>query len=492
MVDVFHVHFYKTSINEITRSREKRKMTETGKEETKWHGLQETVVYVEKYDTFLSLAQWLPVETTGSHLHLGLLDQKGCKMGALLLLLPLLWAGSLQEDSGLNLQVPEQVTVQEGLCVLVPCTFSYPWHKGTRPLYIYWFKSEYKARLYPVATNNPQAKVETGTQDRFQLLKHSTGVNCSLSIRDARLSDTGSYFFQVQEGASAKYTYRDRRLNLEVTALTEKPVIHSRTPLQSGCPTQLTCSLPGSCQGGRPLTFSWIGDALKSVNPRKTHTPVLTFTPQAEDHNTSLTCRVELQGTTTTERTILLNVSYPPQLLGPTCSWGAEGLHCTCASRTWPAPTLQWWLGEELLDGDIGNASVTITSSSEGLWANSSLSLHKELGPNLRLSCEARNVHGAQSAWVLLLPGKLASKAGSPQALAALGGAGATALLCLCLCLVFFCIVKMRRPHATGRPQGMDGEDPVMGTVSWVSDQDFFPRGCPLGYLCMVCAGLGT
>ncbi|XP_015423278.1 PREDICTED: sialic acid-binding Ig-like lectin 14, partial [Myotis davidii] len=50
-------------------------------------------------------------------------------------------------------------------------------------------------------------------------------------------------------------------------------------------------------------------------------------------------------------------------------------------------------------------ASHVVTSSSEGPWTNSSLSLKEELSPDLSLSCEARNVHGAQSASVLLLPG---------------------------------------------------------------------------------------
>lgn len=94
----------------------------------------------------------------------------------------------------------------------------------------------------------------------------------------------------------------------------------------------------------------------------------------------------------------------PPQLLGPSCSWEDESLHCCCSAQSQLVPSLRWRLREELLDGNLSNASFKITSSSAGPWANSSLSLHEGLGSNLRLSCEAQNAHGKQSGTILLLP----------------------------------------------------------------------------------------
>lgn len=95
----------------------------------------------------------------------------------------------------------------------------------------------------------------------------------------------------------------------------------------------------------------------------------------------------------------------PPQLLGPSCSWEDEGLHCGCSSRARPAPSLRWRLGEQLLEENLSNASLAITSSSVEPWTNSSLSLRGQLCSDLRLSCEAQNAHGAASATVLL-PGQ--------------------------------------------------------------------------------------
>ncbi|EHA98110.1 Sialic acid-binding Ig-like lectin 5, partial [Heterocephalus glaber] len=170
---------------------------------------------------------------------------------------------------------------------------------------------------------------------------------------------------------------------------------------------------------------------------------------------------------------VSLSMLYAPQLQGPWCSWEAKGLHCSCSSRARPVPSLHWRLGEGLLEGNSSNASLTVTSSWAGPWANSSLHLLRGPSRSLRLSCEAWNAHGTQSVTVLLLPGKLEPMAGAM--VGALGGAGAMALLCLCLCLIFFCIMKARRTQAAGRPKRMDDEDHVMGTVTWSSKQKPWP-----------------
>ncbi|XP_045844197.1 sialic acid-binding Ig-like lectin 5 isoform X2 [Meles meles] len=498
-----------------------------------------------------------------------------------LLLLPLLWGGSLQEEWGYKLQVPDSVTVQEGLCVHVPCSFSYPWSLWStreRP-YMSWFwsrDSSYDSQ--PVATNDPTKTVKTETWGRFDLVGKPSENNCSLRIREARRSDQGLYKFQI-ETDHGRYIYRDAQLNLQVAALTQEPDIHFPEPLKAGYPTNLTCSLRGSCEERRPLSFFWVGGALDSLDRRTLRSSVLTLTPRVQDHGSNLTCQVLLPVAGTVARTIRLNVSYapqnltvsifssnvtalkilengltiltqegqtpqlhcvadgnppaqlswvlggqtlspsqpadpgilelpqiqmehegdlicqaqnplgslqvslnlsvvyPPRLLSLSCSWEGEGLRCSCSSRAQPAPSLRWRLGEELLEGNHSNASWTVTSSSAGPWANSSLNLSGPLGSGPTLSCEARNDHGKQSAAVLLLPGKPALLAGVVPA--ALGGAGAMALLSLSLCLLFFCAVKARRKQASGSREGLDDEDPVMGTVAWGSRQKSCPDSPP-------------
>ncbi|XP_069407580.1 sialic acid-binding Ig-like lectin 14 isoform X5 [Ovis canadensis] len=241
-------------------------------------------------------------------------------MVPLLLLLPLLWGGSLQELQGYELRVQESVVVQACMDVHVPCSFSYPWssgnswHSSDEP-FIYWFREGDPHYSDAVATNDRKKRVKSETQGRFHLLGDPRDNDCSLSIQEARLSDSGVYYLRVERGRYVKYSYREKKLNLQVT---EKPDIQFLEPLESGRRTPLTCSLSLVCDGPQILLFSWAGDTLDAMNPDTLHSSELTLTPRFQDHGTNLTCLVTLHGTQVTlERTVQLNVSSTPCLSAP-------------------------------------------------------------------------------------------------------------------------------------------------------------------------------
>ncbi|KAM6154436.1 sialic acid-binding Ig-like lectin 5 [Erethizon dorsatum] len=473
---------------------------------------------------------------------------------------------ALAEDSGYGIEVQQSVTVQEGLCVFVPCTVFYPWNsqKKSYPAYGYWYQHGVDTgRDAPVATNNPNKKVQKETEGRFHLTGDPRANNCSLDIRDARKKDEGSFVFRLERG-KARFSYTYYPLAVRVTALTHTPDILIPGTLVPGRPSNLTCSVPWACEQGTPPIFSWTSAALTSLGPRTTRSSVLTLSPRPQDHSTNLTCQVMFPAAgVTVERTVQLNVtdapqsltiqvfqgngtgpkaladgssfhvqegqalrlvcvadSNPPamlswtrgnltlrpsqhvhhrilellrveleddgkyvcraqhrlgsliasvsllvrsslQLLGPTCSWEAEGLHCSCSSRAWPAPSLGWRLGQGLLEGNSSNASFSVSSSLAGPWANSSLSLQEGLCSSLRLSCETWNPHGTQSVTVLLLPEKPGPRTGVVQG--AIGGAGVMVLLAVCLCFIFF-MVKICRRKLTVKGASGDGTHAGMST----------------------------
>ncbi|XP_069313990.1 sialic acid-binding Ig-like lectin 8 isoform X2 [Eulemur rufifrons] len=385
----------------------------------------------------------------------------------LLLLLALLWGRAGVEGQrwywdSYTLEVERVVTVQEGLCVYVTCSFSYRWYgwRDSDPVHGYWFREGADVeRDAPVATNDPARKVQEATQGRFHLL--GLPKTCSLSIRDARRRDSGPYFFRVERGI-VKWSYTCPQLFVQVTDLTHTPDILLPGTLESGRPVNLTCSVPWACEQGTPPRISWVGVSVSPQGPTIGRSSMLTLIPKPQDHSTSLTCQVLLPGVhVTTTRTVHLNVSYSPQNLTVTVVRGngtaptalensssvsvleGQSLRLVCAVNSNPPARLSWTRG-----------SLTLYPSQP------SSSLLLEL-PQVHLrdegefTCRAQNSLGSQHVSLSLsLQTEYTVRPASGVTLGAVWGAGATALVFLSFCIIFI-LVRSRRRKAARTARGV-------------------------------------
>ncbi|XP_066874891.1 sialic acid-binding Ig-like lectin 10 isoform X13 [Kogia breviceps] len=327
-----------------------------------------------------------------------------------MLLLAVLWAGSWAQDPGFQLRVQELVRVQEGLCVAVPCSVSYPaigWIPST-PAYGFWFKDQTTTDSdLLVATNKPGQDVQTQTQGRFQLLGDAR-QNCSLLIRDVRMEDSALYFFRLERGHYVRYNFIQDKFRLEVTALTQKPQIYIPETLKPGHQVTPICMFDRTFEECPAPTLSWRGAIVSSreARPRTSYFSALTFTPRPQDHGTKLTCRVDFSRKgLSTENTVLLSVAYAPKDLVISISQTdvpalepqgnrphlevqkGQFLRLLCTADSMPLPTLSWALQDRVLSWSHPSGSGTLELVLPGVKA-------EDAG---RYTCRAENSLGSQS-----------------------------------------------------------------------------------------------
>ncbi|XP_046933430.1 sialic acid-binding Ig-like lectin 11 isoform X4 [Lynx rufus] len=329
---------------------------------------------------------------------------------ALSLLLALLWGGSQAQAPGFSLRVQSVVMVQEGLCVHVPCTLSYPrigWTEDTPALGSWFVVGTDTNKGRPVATNK-QDQVQGGSGGRFQLTGDPRNRSCSLLIRDAQVEDSAQYFFRVERGSYVRYNFVESPLYLEVTALTQKPDVYVPETLEAGRRATLICVFNWAFEECPAPTFSWMGAAVTTPGPgrKSSYFSVLSLTPRPQDHGTHLTCRVDFSRKgVSTETTVRLNVTHVPKDLVISVSRAkasapepqgdspylevqkGQFLQLVCASESQAPATLSWALEDRILSwshpwtpGPLALVLTRVTPGDSGCY-----------------TCRAENGRGSQS-----------------------------------------------------------------------------------------------
>ncbi|XP_015279888.1 PREDICTED: sialic acid-binding Ig-like lectin 7, partial [Gekko japonicus] len=138
--------------------------------------------------------------------------------------------GSWSQNSDYNWTVPASVSVQRGLCVHIPCSFTYKQGGRTTPgkLYGYWFLNKGRYRHYfthdssrsapgiLVATNDERQELQTSVKKRFHLTGDLDEGDCSFSILNAKPEDAGDYYFRIEDNY-LRYSYTTNHLRTHTT-----------------------------------------------------------------------------------------------------------------------------------------------------------------------------------------------------------------------------------------------------------------------------------
>uniref|UniRef100_A0A3Q4GMP5 Ig-like domain-containing protein n=1 Tax=Neolamprologus brichardi TaxID=32507 RepID=A0A3Q4GMP5_NEOBR len=143
--------------------------------------------------------------------------------------------------------------------------------------------------------------------------------------------------------------------------------------LTEGQQATLTCTAPGLCSGSVPeITWTWRGAGgsesyitgnsvdFKTENltdATQRHISTLTFNPSAEQHNTTVTCKIHFTGETTTEEASTLKlrkvhdyVLYifcltdmkDVEVIGVTSVREGNVLNLTCSVESFPPAHIVW------------------------------------------------------------------------------------------------------------------------------------------------------
>ncbi|OCT56251.1 hypothetical protein XELAEV_18000400mg, partial [Xenopus laevis] len=160
-----------------------------------------------------------------------------------------------QQQAGFKIEAPAEVTVQRGLCVLIPCSFTVgPDFTLTKDAIGIWYKGYTNG---PVAASTNSSQFPDTTNGRFIFTGNVSAGDCSFSISDAQPGDAAKYLFRLEDRGPLKYNYLDIQPSVSVTDLKE-PEISPTGDLIAGKEATVTCSAPTNCPGLSP-NFTWEG-----------------------------------------------------------------------------------------------------------------------------------------------------------------------------------------------------------------------------------------
>ncbi|XP_066575217.1 sialic acid-binding Ig-like lectin 14 [Amia ocellicauda] len=282
------------------------------------------------------------------------------RMPAVVFILIFCVTGTQSETTDWPINLPQDLTAEEGLCVIIPCNFSNPENKLQPPFTGIWLKTEQTPPKTVFHSSGP-SKVSEEYRGRVALLGNLTENQCTVIISDLRKSDGGTYQFRADgNGQSENYTYH-QRVNISIKDLTQKPTL-SPVSVTEGELATLTCTAPGRCSG-TPPTITWkTKPDLKGIETHKseinsdgttTHSSDFIFWPVPKHNKAVISCEVKFTNTTTQEKieeSVTLEVKYSPRNFSvshcPEKIKEGEALTLKCNFNSNPDSNVSWIKGD--------------------------------------------------------------------------------------------------------------------------------------------------
>ncbi|XP_066575219.1 sialic acid-binding Ig-like lectin 5 [Amia ocellicauda] len=277
------------------------------------------------------------------------------RMPAVVFILIFCVTGTQSETTDWPINLPQKLTAEEGLCVIIPCSFSNPENKLQPPFTGIWLKTEQTPQKTVFHSSGP-SKVSEEYRGRVALLGNLTENQCTVIISDLRKSDGGTYQFRADgKRKNAKNTYK-KKCNIIINDLTQKPTM-SPVSVTEGELATLTCTAPGRCSG-TPPTITWkTKPDLKGIETHKsennsdgttTHSSDFIFWPVPKHNKAVISCEVKFTNTTTQE-SVTLEVKYsqrkPSVSHSPETVKEGEALTLTCNFYCNPTANVSWTKG---------------------------------------------------------------------------------------------------------------------------------------------------
>ncbi|KAJ1132563.1 hypothetical protein NDU88_010872 [Pleurodeles waltl] len=365
-----------------------------------------------------------------------------------------------------TLTVTSPVRAQKGLCVLIPCTFTYEdTTESPGRAHGYWFiKGDPRDKA--VATNDVNKQIYGFARGHFRLAGDVRSRDCSLSINDIRSWDKKTYFFRYEhsEASKFKWNYVGFPLRVTVLDLQDKPTIDLPPALTEGANVSVNCTAPGRCSG-TPPSISWTmgwNSAYSTMNrtvnhsdDTQSHISEITFQVSREHNRKQLDCTAYFStvGASATS-SATLNVEYAPRIAAinsSSCQSSENAIMCICVVEAYPLPTIEWKINENILPESFQNGSMQQAFSLHSNLKNSTLIMNISDSPTLSITCIFSNKHGT-GAEILKSPESFSTSSSQGASTGAIIGiAVAITLLFMLLVGMSLCITrKIRKKGNSG------------------------------------------